>query len=104
MAVNKLAMEDRLRKCIVVALVNRVNDSFDISFPDFPVVVATGVSVDQAIKNGRVILSLYIKSRVEAGLGIPRLRALEELREDPGFNNPGPFAVMVSLAIDCDNK
>ena len=57
-----------------------------VSFPDFPGVVTTGRTAEEAIRKGSEALSFHVAGMGEDGDTLPLLRDLDALERDPGFH------------------
>jgi len=55
---------------------------YGISFPDFPGVVSSGKTADEAVERGRATLTFHIQGMLEDGEVLPPIRSLDDFRKD----------------------
>lgn len=89
---------------LTYALVHEENRVFGISFPDFPGVVSSGGTAEEALARGREALAFHVAGMVEDGDPLPLLRSLAELRQDPVFVEDSEGAVVMLVPVDLPGK
>ena len=65
-----------------VALVDGKAGRYGVSFPDAPGCTAMGRTMDKAVANAVRALSEWVSYANASGLGVPRGRSIDELRQD----------------------
>src|SRR5919202_1649487 len=88
----------------VIGLVHEEQGRYGISFPDFPGCVSGGGSLDEAISRGAGALASHIESLIEDGDLLPRLRSIEELRNDPTFQEDAEGAVIAAVPVELPGR
>ena len=98
---------------IAYALIHRAGGVSGVSFPDFPGVVATGRTAEEAVRKGSEVLTFHVAGMDADGDPVPMLRDLDTLQRDPDFREDqagavlalGPFdlptrSVRINISID----
>ena len=85
---------------LAYALIQEEAGVAGISFPDFPGVVTTGRTAEEAIRRGSEALSSRVRGMAEGGGAIPMLRSIAELRADPEFVSGAADAVVALVPFD----
>ena len=70
-----------------VALIHGVAGAYGISFPDFDGCVSGGTSIDECLRRGKETLAFHLESMAEVGEQLPRLRALDEIKQDAALQD-----------------
>ncbi len=85
-----------------IAVIHKDRDSgYGVSFPDVPGVVTAADSIDEAIRNAAEVLAFAAEDWSELkGTAFPRPRTIDELRNDPGFNESAEGAVVAAVPFD----
>lgn len=86
------------------ALIHEENDSFGISFPDFPGCISTGRTAEDVIRKGSEALTFHVAGMAEDGDPLPILRSLSELQADPEFSEASEGAVLALVPFDLPSK
>jgi predicted RNase H-like HicB family nuclease len=86
------------------ALIHREAGVFGLSFPDFPGVIATGRTAEEAIRKGTEALSFHVAGMVEDGDPLPTLRRLDELERDADYRADAEGAVLAMVPFDLPGK
>lgn len=89
---------------MVYALIHEEAGIFGISFPDFPGVVSTGRSPEEAIRKGTEAIAFHVAGMVEDGDELPVLRGLAELRSDKTFRADAKDAVVTLVPLEMPGK
>jgi predicted RNase H-like HicB family nuclease len=89
---------------LAYALIHREAGVSGISFPDFPGLVATGRTADEAIRKGSEALSFHVAGMVEDGYPLPDLRPLDALQRDPEFHADAEGGVVALVQFDLPAK
>lgn len=89
---------------LAYALIHRQDGVSGVSFPDFPGVVASGRSAEEAIRRGSEALTFHVAGMVEDGDTLPMLRDLEELERDPDYREDARDAVVAMVPFDLPGK
>ena len=74
---------------------DRDSSDFGVSFPDFPVCITTGRTLEEAQHMAAEALALHIAGMVEDGETIPEPSTLDALAEDPAMKHAVAFLVHV---------
>jgi predicted RNase H-like HicB family nuclease len=82
---------------LAYALIHREAGISGVSFPDFPGVVATGGTAEEAIRKASEALSFHVAGMVEDGDTLPARRSLEELEADPAFPEDAEGSVLARV-------
>ncbi len=78
-----------------IAIVHKEpNSDFGVSFPDFPGCITAGVNIDEAKDMAQDALSLHISGMIEDGEQLPVPSKLEEIMNDPDYENAAAFLVV----------
>lgn len=85
---------------LAYALIHREAGVFGLSFPDFPGVIATGRTAEDAIRKGSEALTFHVAGMVEDGDPLPALRSLDELERDPDYRSDAEDAVVAMVPFD----
>ncbi|MGE6740991.1 type II toxin-antitoxin system HicB family antitoxin [Allorhizobium pseudoryzae] len=64
-------------------ILHHENQSFGVSFPDFPGCVTGGATEEEALRKADEVLTFHVAGMVEDGEALPISRTLEDLRLDP---------------------
>jgi predicted RNase H-like HicB family nuclease len=86
------------------ALIHEEGGVFGVSFPDFPGVVATARSVEEAIRKGSAALTFHVAGMVEDGDTLPVLRSLAELKADRTYREGAKGAVVALIPFELPAK
>lgn len=86
------------------ALIHEENGVFGISFPDFPGVVSTGRSAEDALRKGAEALTFHVAGMVEDGDALPSLRSLTELQADRGYRDAAKGAAVAVIPFEMPSK
>jgi antitoxin HicB len=73
-----------------IALIHKDADScHGVSFPDWPGVVTTGDTIDEAMQRAAEVLTFAAEDweNYDGVKGIPKPRTIDELRADPDFRD-----------------
>jgi predicted RNase H-like HicB family nuclease len=89
---------------LAYALIHREAGVSGISFPDFPGVIATGRTAEEAIRKGSEALSFHVAGMIEDGDPLPDLRALDALQGDPDFHEDAEGGVVALVQFDLPAK
>jgi predicted RNase H-like HicB family nuclease len=89
---------------LAYALIHREAGVFGLSFPDFPGVIATGRTAEDAIRKGTEALTFHVAGMVEDGDPLPALRSLDELERDPEYRSDAEDAVVAMVPFDLPAK
>ena len=89
---------------LAYALIHREGGVFGVSLPDFPGVVATGRTAEDAIRKGSEALSFHVAGMVEDGDTMPMLRDFDELHRDPGYLEDAEGAALAMVPFDLPAK
>ena len=89
---------------VVHALIHEEGRVFGVSFPDFPGVVATARSVEDAIRKGSDALTFHVAGMVEDGDPLPLLRGLVELKADRDYREAAKGAVVAVIPFELPAK
>ncbi len=74
----------------IVALIHGKAGAYGIGFPDFPGAVSGGTTLDEALARGRDTLTAHVAAFVQAGLDLPPIRTLDEIKADPACAETSP--------------
>jgi predicted RNase H-like HicB family nuclease len=85
-------------------LIHREGGISGISFPDFPGVVATGKTADAAILKGSEALSFHVAGMAADNDPVPVPRDLEDLIDDPKFQEDSQGATVVLVSFELPGK
>ena len=78
-----------------IAIVHKDTKSdFSVSFPDFPGCITAGENIDEAKDMSEDALTLHIKGMIEDGGTLPFPSKLEDIMNDPDFNDAAAFLVV----------
>jgi antitoxin HicB len=82
-----------------IALIHKETDStYGVSFPDVPGVVTVGDSIDEAMQNAAEVLEFAAEDWSElTGRDWPEARTIDELRQDPEFQEDSADAVVAAV-------
>ena len=86
------------------ALIHEEAGVSGVSFPDFPGVVTTGRSAEEAIRKGTEALSFHVAGMLEDGDALPLLRSVAELQADAEFRADVEGAVVALVPFDLPAK
>ena len=89
---------------LAYALIHEENGVSGISFPDYPGVVTTGRTAEEAIRKGSVVLSFHVAGMAEDGDALPLLHSVSELQADPEFHAAAEGAVVAMVPFDLPAK
>jgi predicted RNase H-like HicB family nuclease len=88
-----------------IALVHKDKDtSYGVSFPDVPGCISAGDTFEEAMDNAAGALAGHLAAMEADGDPIPRVRSLEELREDAGFVEDSDDAVIAFVVPRADQQ
>lgn len=84
-----------------IALIHKEAESvFGVSFPDVPGVIATGISLDDAMGAAAEVLGFAAEDwDTLTGQPFPPPRTLDEIRADPGIDSDLHDAVMAAVPL-----
>jgi predicted RNase H-like HicB family nuclease len=88
----------------VIAIVHEEKGVYGISFPDFPGCVSGGKDLDEAMRRGRDTLRVHVESMLEDGGRLPVLRSLDQLKDDPSFQEDIVDGMIVALPLDLPTR
>ena len=88
----------------VVMLVHQEDGRFGASFPDFPGATTVAGDLDTLYRKAAEMLAFHVAGMAEDGEEIPRLRALEELRGDPGFCEDSADAMVALMQVEIPGR
>lgn len=88
----------------VVMLVHQEDGRFGASFPDFPGATTVAGDLDALYRKAAEMLAFHVAGMAEDGEEIPRLRALEELRGDPGFREDSADAMVALVQVELPGR
>lgn len=83
-----------------IALIHKDADScYGVSFPDWPGVVTTGDTIDEAMRQAAEVLSFAAEDwdGPDGAKAIPKPRTINELRADPEFRGDAVDAVIAAV-------
>jgi len=83
-----------------IALIHKDADSCcGVSFPDWPGVITVGNTIDEALQQAAEVLTFAAEDWEDSGgvKGIPKPRAVNELRADPEFCDDAVDAVIAAV-------
>jgi predicted RNase H-like HicB family nuclease len=90
---------------LAAAIVLGSAGNYSVVFPDFPGAGAGGDSVQEALSRAAENIAVHIEGRIEAGLNIPRLRSIDEVRDDPDWAEEISDATAIALVpLDLPSK
>lgn len=82
-------------KTFYVGVIDKDSDSdYGIRFPDFLGCISAGSSIEEAFKMGKEALDMHIESMIEDGERIPKATSIEQLKQDPEFNDAEAFLLI----------
>lgn len=77
------------------AIIDQENDTFGISFPDFPGCVSVGSNAQEAALNGERALNAHIKLLQEYGSPLPEPSLLVDVDHDAEINEVARLLIRV---------
>jgi predicted RNase H-like HicB family nuclease len=82
-----------------IALIHKDADScYGVSFPDVPGVFTAGDTIDEAIRKAGEVLEFAAEDWSDlSGAKFPPARTIDELRDDPGFQQLATDAVIAAV-------
>ena len=83
-----------------IALIHKDADScYGVSFPDWPGVITTGDTIDEALQQAAEVLTFAAEGWEDSDgvKGIPKPRTIDELRADPEFRDDAADAVIAAV-------
>jgi predicted RNase H-like HicB family nuclease len=87
------------------ALVLGTAGEYAVVFPDFPGAGAGGDKVQEALARATENLAVHIEGRIEAGLDMPRLRSIDEVKADPeGAEEIAEAEAIALVPVDLSGK
>lgn len=86
------------------ALIHEEGQVFGVSFPDFPGLITTARSHEEAIRKGSEALTFHVAGMVEDGDALPILRSLAELKADRAYRQAARGAVVALIPFDLPAK
>lgn len=89
---------------LAYALIHEEDGAFGASFPDFPGVVTSAKSADDAIRKASEALSFHVAGMVEDGDPLPMPRCLAELQADADFREAARGAVVAIIPFDLPTR
>ena len=66
-----------------MSFIHRDEARYGVSFPDFPVCVSVGDTVDVAIRRGSEALAFHVEGLAKDGEAIPEPRTIDAIKADP---------------------
>lgn len=88
----------------VVMLVHQENGRFGASFPDFPGATTVAGDLDTLYRKAAEMLAFHVAGMAEDGEEAPRLRGLDELRGDPGFQEDSGDAMIALVQVELPGR
>lgn len=88
----------------VVALLHGAPGAYGISFPDFQGCISGGTTIDEALQRGREALTFHVENMVDVGEALPKVRNLEEIREDPTFSEDLADAIVAVVETELPSR
>lgn len=88
---------------VYIALIQKdASGTFNVSFPDFPGVVTTGDSLDEAIAEAEETLEYAAEDwrNPDGSTGLPIPRTIEQLQDDPHFADTAEGGTIVEIDYD----
>ena len=85
-----------------VSVIHRDNARYGVGFPDFPVCVSVGDSVDDAVRHGSEPLAFHVEGLVDDGEPIPPPRSIDDINTDPNLADwrQGADFVLIPRLLD----
>lgn len=87
-----------------VAILHREGGITGVSFPDFPGVVATGRTAEEAVRRASETLGFHVAGMVAEGDAIPLSRSVEELERDAAFREDAEGAVLALVSYELPTR
>lgn len=89
----------------IVALIHGKAGAYGIGFPDFRGAVSGGATLDEALGRGRDTLTAHVAAFVQAGLDLPPIRTLDEIKADPACaEDLADAALVAAVTVDLPGK
>lgn len=89
----------------IVALIHGKAGAYGIGFPDFPGAVSGGATLDEALARGHDTLTAHVAAFVQAGLDLPPIRTLDEIKADPTCaEDLGDAALVAVVTVELPGK
>ncbi|MFC6027378.1 type II toxin-antitoxin system HicB family antitoxin [Methylobacterium mesophilicum] len=88
----------------VVMLVHQEDGRFGASFPDFPGATTVAGDLDTLYRKAAEMLAFHVAGMAEDGEEAPRLRGLDELRGDPGFQEDSGDAMIALVQVELPGR
>lgn len=88
----------------VVMLVHQEDGRFGASFPDFPGAITVAGDLDTLYRKAAEMLAFHVAGMAEDGEEAPRLRGLDELRGDPGFQEDSGDAMIALVQVELPGR
>ena len=82
-----------------VGIIHEEDGTFGISFPDFPGVVSTGTSLDEAVAKGAQALAFHVEGMEEDKEAMPELRSFSAIAKAEPDWVAGGLAVAVPVEL-----
>ena len=78
-----------------IAIVHKdAKSDFSVSFPDFPGCITTGKDIYEAKDMAQEALTFHVQGMIEDGETLPDPSKLEEIMNDPDYNDAAAFLVV----------
>ena len=81
----------------LTAIIHRVADSFGVTFPDLPGLIAQGSTEQEALSSAADAVAFHVEGLIAGGEAAFIPRSLDDLRADPEFADD--FAVADALVL-----
>ncbi|WP_416358206.1 type II toxin-antitoxin system HicB family antitoxin [Aureimonas phyllosphaerae] len=81
----------------IVAIIHGKPGAYGVSFPDLPGATSSGTTIDEALERAEAALAGHVETMVAAGIDLPTLRSVEDLRADHEFHEDFAGAVVVAM-------
>ena len=88
----------------VVMLVHQEDGRFGASFPDFPGATTVAGDLDTLYRKAAEMRAVHVAGMAEDGEEAPRLRGLDELRGDPGFQEDSGDAMIALVQVELPGR
>ncbi|MFO1208286.1 MAG: type II toxin-antitoxin system HicB family antitoxin [Amaricoccus sp.] len=89
---------------IAYALIHREGGVSGVSFPDYPGVVATGRTAEEAIRRGSEALTFHVAGMDADREPLPLLRDLDDLERDADFIEDRAGAVLAFVPFELPTR
>ncbi len=89
---------------VIYGLIHEAEGNYGISFPDFAGCIASGATLDDALRRGTETLRFHVGSMIEDGEALPPVRSLEELRRDKTFRSDAKDGAVVVVNVELPTR